>query len=201
MQHIKLNRFLAAWVVLLLTGCGSAALRGIEVTRFYIDDSLSDQLINLEQTQSEQSKSLEFESYASIVGAKLEAVGFKVKPGKDKDLVASLNFNRGLRTKAAKSSPFSVGVGGGSYGSNVGVSGGVSIPVGGSPGGEVYVTELQIQFIRRSTNSIVWEGTARKETETAPADPSGVMQKLATALLADFPGESGRTVVDDADTG
>ncbi len=99
-----------------------------------------------------------------------------------------------MQSKAPSRSPVSVGIGGSSYGGNVGIGGGVTVPVGGGPS-EVYVTRLEIKFVNRAENAIIWEGRAKKESKAAPADPEATMRQITAALLQDFPGQSGKTVV------
>jgi hypothetical protein len=96
----------------------------------------------------------------------------------------------------SRGSGLSVGIGGGTFGRNVGIGGSVNIPVGRSRPNEVAINMLELQLKRRSDNSVVWEGRAVSEARagTAGAAPGTVVPQLADALLRDFPGTSGQTV-------
>ncbi|GLS82395.1 DUF4136 domain-containing protein [Paraferrimonas haliotis] len=57
----------------------------------------------------------------------------------------------------AKKSAFSVGVGGGSYGSSGGVGGSVNVPVGA---GTEWHQWIRIDFVQVSDNKLIWRGEA-----------------------------------------
>ena len=54
-------------------------------------------------------------------------------------------------------------------------------------------TELAVRIQRRSDATVAWEGRALAESG-AGADRAGLIDRLASALFRDFPGESGRTI-------
>ena len=54
-------------------------------------------------------------------------------------------------------------------------------------------TELAVRIQRRSDASGIWEGRAVAESR-ADADRAALLDRLASALFRDFPGESGRTI-------
>ena len=58
------------------------------------------------------------------------------------------------------------------------------------------VTELSVRIQRRSDATVAWEGRASLEARSnaALADRRAAVDRLATALFQDFPGESGRTI-------
>lgn len=165
--------------------------RGTEVTRFHLDKPIPAQSVGIRDSDAE---SIEFATYADIVTAELATIGYPVINDATTALFVDIDFSRGMQSKAASRSPVSVGIGGSSYGGNIGIGGGVSMPVGGGPS-EVYVTRLEIKFVDRAENAIIWEGRAKKESKSAPADPEATMRQIATALLQGFPGESGKTIV------
>jgi hypothetical protein len=76
----------------------------------------------------------------------------------------------------------------------VGVGGSVNVPVGGSGGGQVYVTRLAVTLIATAENAVTWEGTAVRTSEAGPESPTATLQAMARALFAGFPGESGKTI-------
>jgi hypothetical protein len=177
------------------TACTTSAPRGTEVTRFHLDKPIAAQTIRLEPADATIADSLEYRSYASSISTELSRLGFQISDQETAGLIATVTATRGLQQKAPKRSAVSVGVGAGSYGSSGGVSGGVSFPLGGATGGEIYVSRLEVQFIDRTKNAVVWEGSATRETVSVPESPTVVMQKLAAALFQDFPGVSGHTVM------
>jgi hypothetical protein len=183
------------YVLAVATACTTSAPRGTEVTRFHLGTPIAGQTIRLEPADAAIADSLEYRSYASSIATELSALGFQVSDQETTDLIATVTATRGLQQKAPKRSPVSVGVGAGSYGSSGGVSGGVSFPLGGSTGGEIYVSRLEVKFINRTENAVVWEGSATRESESAPESPTAVMQLLAAALFQGFPGASGHTVM------
>lgn len=189
-----LNRVLLSAAVVALGACASASPRGTEVTRFHLGQSIPAQTVNIQLADPARAGSLEFDSFIAVVVAELANAGFVVEDGEAAELIAAVDVQRGMQQRAPRRSPFSVGVGGGSFGGNVGVSGGVSMPVGGSRGGEIFVTELEVKLIRRAERAISWEGRAVRITESGEGSPTAVVQQLASALFSDFPGESGKTV-------
>lgn len=177
-----------------LSACATTGSSGTEVTRFHMDTVIPAQDVNMRAAEQADASSLEYKNYAGIVENALAGAGFTTVDGNDAGMIAEINIVKGLRAKPPRSSGFSIGVGAGSFGGSGGVSGGASIPVGGSSGGEVYVMQLNVSLIDRASNSVVWEGTAIRESEAAPGSPLGTMQLLSDALFTDFPGPSGKTV-------
>jgi len=106
-----------------------------------------------------------------------------------------IRFERTRRDVAA-SAPVTIGVGGSSYGGNVGISLGTSFGVG-KRRQTLVATRLFVQIKRASDSAVLWEGRAATEApEAAPAAQSGLAaEKLARALFQGFPGESGRTII------
>lgn len=60
------------------------------------------------------------------------------------------------------------------------------------PNGNV-ATELSVRLRRRSDASYFWQGQAQIESR-AGADRAATVDRLASALFRDFPGESGRPI-------
>ena len=189
MHH--LNRIALLICLTTLAACATSQPR-TEITRFHLNQPIPAEAVLVEAAASVDSVSLEYQTYEQHVISELSKLGF-IAGDASADLVAEVGVSRGLQAVAPKRSPVSVGVGGGSYGGSGGVSGGVSFPVGGSSGGERYVTELKVTLIKVSTKSVLWEGSVRQQSETAPVSPAANMQALTQALFADFPGESGKT--------
>lgn len=185
-------RGFALAAVLALTGCASSNGRDTAVTRFHLGTGLEPGPVSIQPATGDKADSLEYTQYEDIVEGELRRAGFDIVT--DADLQAQIEVTRGLQQQAPKRSPFSIGIGGGSFGGNVGVGGSVNVPVGGSSGGEVFVTTLAVTLIRASENAVAWEGTATRSDAAGPTSPLATMQAMARALFQDFPGESGKTI-------
>lgn len=183
-----------ALALLGLAAACSTTQRGTEVTRFHLEEPIAAQAINIEPADPADANSLEFQTYAEIVGAELARLGFNRTPLDEAEMIAVVNVVRDTRIEAARRSPVSIGIGGGSYGGGGGVGVGVSTGVGGSRGGEVTVTMLDVKLKRRSEGTIVWEGRAVRPDQPEDTDRAAVVARLAAALFQDFPGESGSTI-------
>ncbi|KHA64255.1 hypothetical protein NI18_10430, partial [Sphingomonas sp. Ant20] len=77
-----------------------------------------------------------------------------------------------------------------------GVGGGVGFPIGGGGRDAILVTEMAVTIKRSLDQSPVWEGRAQTFADARKPDATSQIQaeKLASALFAGFPGESGRTI-------
>jgi len=181
---------------LALAGC--ATQPETQVTRFHLNQPLARGQIAVEPILPADRGSLEFQSYASIVGAELARVGFTEAPGLTaSEQVAAITVERGSRETLRRRSGFSIGLGGGSYGWNGGVGGGVTIPIGRSAKpGQIAITRLVVQIKRRSDSTVIWEGRAETGAPAGSPDaaPVAAVQRLATAMFKDFPGPSGQTI-------
>lgn len=193
---MRLKPLLAAVAVLGVAGCSTTP--ETRVTRFHLGQPIARGEIAIEPLVPAEKDSLEFQTYASIVGAELARIGFTEAPGlKPAEQVAVVSVERGSReTLGQGRSPVSVGLGGGTggYGSGVGV--GISFPIGKRKSGDVTVTRLSVQIKRRSEGTVIWEGRAETAAPSGSqaAAPAETVRQLSTALFRDFPGVSGRTV-------
>ncbi len=167
-----------------------------EVTRFHLNQPLSRGVITVEPLPGQDQNSLEFNTYASAVGAELARVGFNYQPDlKGSELVAVTGVDRGIRPGiTGERSPVSIGIGGGTFGRNVGIGLGTSFGVGKKRSNDIESTLLSVQIKRRSDSSVIWEGRAQMEDRGNRLSPDDAVGRLARALFQDFPGESGRTV-------
>lgn len=170
-----------------LAGC-AATIPPVEVTRFHLKQPIAGGALAIETAPT-----IEGATYGNAVRNGLVRHGFN--EGTPADYTAKTTFSR-LSREQARSSPFRIGIGGGSYGGGLGIGVGTSIGLG-STRREIVVTRLAVQLVRNSDKSVVWEGRAETEAPAnAPAAQPGLAaQKLAEALFADFPGESGKTVL------
>lgn len=191
-----------------LAGCTTTA--PVQVTRFHLAQPIAPGSISVETGTPAGAAglgpdTLESQGYNAIVAQRLARVGFTpaLVPGQS-ELVASVTVDRGSRQDlAARQSGFSFGIGGfgggGGYrhgGTAVGGGLGVSGPIGGNQPRYVFGTRLMVQLKRRSDGTVIWEGRAMTEAKGSdPASqPNVAIAKLADAMFAGFPGESGRTI-------
>lgn len=192
---VKRMRIAAAlgFSTMLLAGC--ATMPRTTVTRTHLGQPIARGQITVEPLVPGEKGSIEFDTYANIVGAQLTKAGFNEVPHlatSEQVAVMSVEFGSSI---APPRSGLSIGLGGGSFGRRSGVGGGVEIPVAGHDR-EIAGTRLLVQIKRRSDGTTIWEG--RGET-SAPASspeaqPATAVQRLAVALFQDFPGVSGRTM-------
>lgn len=192
---MRVKSFVAAAALLALAGCATAP--ETQVTRFHLGEPIARGEITVEPLVPADRGSLEFQTYASIVGAELAKLGFREAPGlKASEQVAVVAVERGSRETMNRGSGVSVGLGGASFGSGVGVGGSVSFPIGRRRPNEIVLTRLTVQIKRRSDSTVVWEGRAQTEAQagSSAAEPAPTVTRLASALFKDFPGTSGRTI-------
>jgi hypothetical protein len=151
-------------------------------------------IVSIEPGDPAQVSSLEYRQYAALVSAEMARHGFSIGETAETEFIVRVDVSRGTREQAARRSPFSIGIGGGSFGRRSGIGLGTSFGVGGSRGGEVTVTQLDVSIVRRADETALWEGRATRATEPGAESPASIVQRLAQALFQDFPGESGRTI-------
>ena len=180
-----------------LGGC-VAPVGPVEVTRFH-DATLLDRVgrgtLAVEPAAGMDPASLELRSYQSAVARRLVTLGYREAPVGSGGQVALVRLQRTAFRPGRDGSPVSVGVGGGggSYGSGVGM--GIGIDLSGASAEQV-TTELGVQIRDRASGKTVWEGRARFTVRASSplADTQLGAAKLAEALFANFPGNSGETI-------
>jgi hypothetical protein len=153
--------------------------------------------VNIVPMVSGDSQGLEFRTYASAVARQMASLGYTEASGATSPYIAEVDYSRGTRTEAAKRSPFSIGIGGGSFGRGGGVGIGTSIGLGGGGTRETVITRLSVRIKSRADGKAIWEGRAETAYPArAPAAAPGLAaDKLAAALFKGFPGQSGETIV------
>ncbi len=174
-----------------LAGC-VAPIPPVEVTRFHVPDQIAAGGFAIEAAPGVDAKTLEFGTYSAAVTRELMRLGFKAEGQPAYRVLVS--YERTERS-VARRSPVTIGIGGGSFGSHVGLGIGTSFGVGGGTKG-IVLTRMAVQLKRASDSAVLWEGRAHTESPSnAPAAQPGLAaSKLATALFQDFPGDSGRTI-------
>jgi Domain of unknown function (DUF4136) len=176
-----------------LSAC-TATIPPVEVTRFHLDQPLPAAPVAIAPLAGEDGSTIEFRTYAIAVGRELNRLGYA--EGQNAPLIAEIGYDRATRERLAQRSPVSIGIGGGSFGRGGGIGIGTSFGLGGNRSRDVVITRLDVRLKRKSDGQTVWEGRAETEANsTAPAAQPGLAaEKLARALFATFPGESGKTV-------
>lgn len=169
-----------------------------DVTRYHLgSEQIRPGSFAVEPLSTTGTMSLEYQAYGDAVASELTRLGYtRVGEGLQSNYVAQVSFRRAPAGVIRQQSPFSIGLGGGSFGRNVGVGGGVSLPVGGGGLREVTASELAVQLRRRSDSTVVWEGRAVAQSVAGTPDAANeaMSAKLASALFRGFPGDSGITI-------
>lgn len=167
----------------------------VQVTRFHLNQPITQASVAITPARPADMDSLEFTTYANAIAAQLTQLGFTISADpKTAQQIAVVDILRGVRPSAAPArSPVSIGIGGGSYGSNVGIGIGTSFGLGQKKSNDVTLTTLSVQLRRVSDEAVLWEGRAVGEAigKVSPADE---IARLSTALFKGFPGQSGKTV-------
>ena len=178
----------------LAAGCATTAPPA-QVTRFHLNQPFARGAVSLRPLDSAKAQTLEYRSYAAAVSAELTRLGFTIAPAPaSAEQIATIDVTRGIRpSPVPPRSPVTIGIGGGSFGGNVGIGIGTSFGVGKKQSNDVAVTTLSVQIRRASDESVVWEGRAVGQAGST-ASPDDEVRRLATALFKDFPGPSGKTV-------
>lgn len=186
--------------LLALAGCATAP-SGIDTTRFHLGQPIARGTVAIEPVSNPGGGSLEYSTYSQAVAGALGRAGFTVVPSPaSAEYLATFDATQQQRPAAERRSGFSIGlgggIGGGGYRSGGGVGAGVQIPVGGARSNLVAVNMLALNLRRRSDRAMVWEGRASEEASGRPemTGLAAAVPRLADALLAGFPGQTGTTV-------
>lgn len=193
---IKALRIATIGAAALLGACTTTSSRPgpIDVTRFHLGTPLERTTFSVEPIASGAQASPEYQTYADAVATEFERLGYlRSTSDRPSGYIVGVSFLRASRGMVRKRPPVTIGIGGGSFGGNVGVGGGASFGIGGGRA-EVIATELQVQLRRRSDSSVIWEGRAVTEGIGEAAQPGATAQRLAAAMFKGFPGESGITI-------
>lgn len=186
-------------LVACLTIAGCASTPTAEVTRFHLGGPIpSDtiRVIDMAESPTNATLSLEFRSQAAIVAQDLAKAGFRLQDEGPTAYVAIMNVQQTTRAGSMQGSPVRIGIGGGSFSGNSGISGGVSMPVGQPRSNDLRVNMLSVRIRRQSDKTAVWEGRAIQEIPARDqgSSLSAAVPVLSRVLFANFPGESGVVV-------
>ena len=190
----KLSLISALALSITLTAC-VVPTGPVEVTRF---NRLADGYVygnaSYLATPAKPSDALSLSPYLAAVAREMQRAGYRERLD-NSDVIAEVTVNA-RKAEAAQRSPVSVGVGGsaGSYGSGVGLGLGLDISALGNK--DRVETTLSVRLLRRADSLVIWEGSAVQSAgaRSPAAQPGIAASKLAAALFADFPGDSGETV-------
>jgi hypothetical protein len=200
-EKSDMRRAILVTAALMMTGCATApAAFPTEVTRYRVDDVGRGTIALVPDEGVDNGP--EYQAYAAAVGDALGKQGYTILPDGSKNsvYVAKISFHTDARPVRERS-PFSIGLGGGTWSGNrggggVGLGGGVSFPIGRGRDREDALSLLSVKINQRQGDLGVWEGRAQSRAigvvGNAVADK--LAPKLATALFTGFPGESGRTI-------
>ena len=176
--------------LLFLAGCSNSIESN--VTRFHQLPPPSGETIEVIAMDPTMQRSIEFGTYAQMVGKKLGDVGYNPPEGGRSRFVAEIVYSLVPfgDLVVEDRSPVSVGVGVGSgsrRGTSVGV--GVSTAFGSSNQEPRYVGRLSMNIIDLSNGTRLYEGHVESVQRTQ--NLAQIMPFLVDALFRDFPGESG----------
>jgi hypothetical protein len=195
---------------LTLSGCSTTGGGPVQVTRFHLDQPIAPGAIAVETGPAIGAASapgspmapdsLELSTYNNIVAGELARVGFTAAPDPAKaELIATVSVDRGSRPDMRPhGAAVSFGIGGASFGRRSGFGGdvGTTVPIGDHSERFIVGTRMMVQIKRRSEGTVIWEGRAVTEApgQAVDSQPQPAVAKLARALFAGFPGQSGRTI-------
>ena len=215
-----MNRIVKFLIVISLAGFISACSNTFKsnVSRFHELPAPKGETVMIVPLDSAKNTSLEFASYANIVGNYLERQGYSPASNDDADLIVQLDYSVDDGKVMVRSYSFGYGYGGygygygyggygfGHFGGYFGHYGGYGGYGGfGSGGGDIrsyvnYTRKLSM-IIRPNVEGEMnlFEGTV--ESTGRSNDLALLMPRMAQAMFTNFPGESGVTnkVVIDLD--
>jgi hypothetical protein len=180
-----------------LAGCATERF-GADVVRFHNGFAVQQgQSIAVQPVDAALANSLEFGSYASLLGARLSQLGFKPVQSGPADLVAELAYGQQLRDTSieGRRSPVSVGVGVGGGSGTFGLGGSVNFPIGQSRENRgMRDTMVSVRLKRSGADKILWEGRATAESLNVETNTlTQLMPAMLDAVISNFPGDSGKT--------
>ncbi len=185
-------RVLAIAALAGLAACATAPTA--EVTRFHLGQPIPADSVAVVPGPGAQADGLEFRAQADAIAGVLASSGFRPVGETAQPAYLMTFVAQGERHETGpRRSTVSIGIGGGSFGRGGGIGGSVAFPVGKPRADTVNVYTLKLQMRRKSDASVVWEGRAMETVRDGSL--TDAVPGLARALLAGFPGESGKTIV------
>jgi hypothetical protein len=166
-------------------GGGAAGGAGADVARFHLGETtIARAQIAIEPFDRADANRPEFPRYAAAVARELSRLGWTVvNTSGQSEQIALIDVEQGSREAIAALSAARIGRG---------VA--TTVPQGSST--DITATLLEVGIRRRSDATVFWEGRAVGEARTGSAEAASgaAVERLASALFRDFPGESGRTI-------
>ena len=163
----------------MVQGRGGGVQTGIDVTRQHLSQPIARGPIAIESFDQADANLPEFPAYAAAVARQLSRLGWTVVGTvSQSEQVALVDVQQG--------SPATFRPG-------MGLRGAAGL---GTTSADVVATVLDVRIRRRSDGTVFWEGRATSEARanSAQAQRTAAVERLAEALFRDFPGESGRTI-------
>jgi hypothetical protein len=160
------------------------AAGGVDVARFHLGEPVARAQIAIEPFDKADGNRPEYPAYSAAVARQLTRLGWTVVPSTTQsEQIALIDLEQGSREAVAALSAARIGRG-------------LSATVPAGTSANVTATLLEVAIRRRSDGTVFWEGRAVDEAPTgsARAARTAAVERLATALFRDFPGESGRTI-------
>lgn len=178
--------------IALLSSCTSSVKNN--VTRFHQLPPPNGASIEVIAMDPQLQQSIEFGTYANMIGQKLGVFGYSPPQNNTSLYVAEITYEiQPLRGAIIEGrSPVTIGVGvgsGGGYRGGTSMGVGISSGFGGSGARMEYISLLSLNIIRLSDGTRLYEG--RVEGRSKDNNLSNVMPFMIDALFQDFPGESG----------
>ncbi|WP_271079436.1 DUF4136 domain-containing protein [Aurantiacibacter sp. MUD61] len=184
----------------LATGCAAPAyVSPVQVTRFVGDTPafLGQGTVEVVAAPGTDTASLEYEIYAEAIRQELEELGYRVVMD-DGNQTAMLSVEIFVGAEEGRRSPVSVGAGGstGTYGSGVGVGVGINLGSLSGPPPERIEREIFVALQGNEMTTNLWEGRATMvaTSNSDYAEDAAAAARMADALFAGFPGNSGETI-------
>ncbi|TFI59966.1 DUF4136 domain-containing protein [Sphingomonas parva] len=168
------------------TGGGNGSGGGdVEVARFHLGGpSIAKTQIAIEPFDRADVNRPDYPAVAATIARELTRLGWTVVDTTGQsEQIALIDVEQGSREAIATLSAARIGRG-------------VAATVPAGTSADITATLLEVAIRRRSDATVFWEGRAVTEARTgsaAAATPAAV-ERLASALFRDFPGESGRTI-------
>ncbi|HZG07404.1 MAG TPA: hypothetical protein VEZ70_00315 [Allosphingosinicella sp.] len=178
-------------LALLLSGCATRGgdagtlAGGAEVARFHLgEQTIARSQIAIEPFDRADASRPEYAASASAVARELGRLGWTVvDAARNSEQIALIDVSQGSREAIAAQTAARIGPN-------------LRPDVAAGASANRTATLLEVRIRRRSDASVFWEGRAVTEAATGSPEASATaaVDRLASALFRDFPGESGRTI-------
>ncbi|WP_339379528.1 DUF4136 domain-containing protein [Aurantiacibacter sediminis] len=184
----------------LATGCAAPAyVSPVQVTRFVSETPafLGQGTVEVVAAPGSDAASLEYEIYANAIRLELEELGYRIVPD-DGNQTAMVSVEVFVGAEERRRSPVTVGAGGstGTYGSGLGAGIGINLGSLSGPPPERIEREIFVALQGNEMTTNLWEGRATMVATSNSdfAEDAAAAARMADALFAGFPGNSGETI-------